>query len=128
MAPGATHRLVSIAKPTSIGWRVCLGTAPRPLWRERMVIVAALLATALPGAAHADLQITVNSPSDVVDANPGDGVCGTAAGNGVCTCVLPSWKLPILRVAASASRCPRLRSTIRSPSRHPARTTKEAAT
>jgi CSLREA domain-containing protein len=28
---------------------------------------------------------TVNSPSDVVDANRGNGVCETAAGNGVCT-------------------------------------------
>jgi CSLREA domain-containing protein len=28
---------------------------------------------------------TVNSPSDVVDADPGDGKCETAPGNGVCT-------------------------------------------
>jgi CSLREA domain-containing protein len=28
---------------------------------------------------------TVNSPADIVDANPGDGVCETAPGNGVCT-------------------------------------------
>ena len=28
---------------------------------------------------------TVNSTADVVDANPGDGVCETGAGNGICT-------------------------------------------
>jgi CSLREA domain-containing protein len=28
---------------------------------------------------------TVNSPSDVSDATPGNGVCETASGNGVCT-------------------------------------------
>ena len=28
---------------------------------------------------------TVNSPADAVDANPGNGVCETASGNGVCT-------------------------------------------
>src|SRR5215470_12423327 len=28
---------------------------------------------------------TVNSPSDVSDANPGNGVCETAPGNAVCT-------------------------------------------
>jgi hypothetical protein len=28
---------------------------------------------------------TVNSPTDVVDADPGDGKCETASGNGVCT-------------------------------------------
>src|SRR5262245_37189620 len=28
---------------------------------------------------------TVNSPADVIDANPGDGKCETPSGNGVCT-------------------------------------------
>jgi CSLREA domain-containing protein len=28
---------------------------------------------------------TVNSPLDVSDANPGNGVCETATGNGICT-------------------------------------------
>lgn len=30
-------------------------------------------------------DFTVNSPADVADANPGDGFCETAFGNGVCT-------------------------------------------
>jgi CSLREA domain-containing protein len=35
--------------------------------------------------AHAAATFTVNSPADVVDAAPGNGVCETAPGNGVCT-------------------------------------------
>jgi len=38
---------------------------------------------ALPTAAA--VTFTVNSPADVADGNPGDGVCETAPGNGVCT-------------------------------------------
>jgi len=60
-------------------------TALRPRWGHGLVIVAALIAVGSSGVARADLQITVNSPSDVVDANPGDGICETAPGNGVCT-------------------------------------------
>jgi CSLREA domain-containing protein len=44
----------------------------------------ALLGVFLVFPAHAAV-FTVNSPSDVVDANPGNGVCETAPGNGVCT-------------------------------------------
>src|SRR5262245_31709958 len=33
----------------------------------------------------APLIFNVNSPADVSDANPGNGVCETALGNGVCT-------------------------------------------
>jgi CSLREA domain-containing protein len=40
----------------------------------------------LLGAAGAEaLTLNVNSPADVPDVNPGDGVCETAPGNGVCT-------------------------------------------
>ena len=36
--------------------------------------------------AHAQAAIfTVNTPSDAVDAIPGDGVCETAPGNAICT-------------------------------------------
>jgi len=60
--------------------------ALRPRRGHGLVIVAAaLIAAGSSGAARADLQITVNSPSDVVDANPGDGICETAPGNGVYT-------------------------------------------
>ena len=38
----------------------------------------------MPGAAHADIFF-VNAPWDGVDAYPGDGVCETVAGSGICT-------------------------------------------
>jgi CSLREA domain-containing protein len=44
----------------------------------------ALLGLFLADSAHAAV-FRVNSPSDVVDANPGNGVCETAPSNGVCT-------------------------------------------
>ncbi len=37
---------------------------------------------AAPAAGHTDI---VNSPADISDANPGDGVCETAPGNQICT-------------------------------------------
>ena len=49
-----------------------------------VIIGTALLGVLLSTQGHA-ATFTVNSPSDVVDANPGDGVCETAPGNGVCT-------------------------------------------
>jgi CSLREA domain-containing protein len=49
----------------------------------RALIASALLVSAV--AAEAAVTFTVNSPSDVPDANPGDGKCETAPGNGVCT-------------------------------------------
>ena len=52
----------------------------------RTFALAVLAAGAIHFAAAAQAAIfTVNSPSDVHDANPGDGVCETAAGNHVCT-------------------------------------------
>lgn len=45
---------------------------------------AAVLTVALASGAWAR-TFTVNSTTDAVDANPGDGVCETAAGNRVCT-------------------------------------------
>src|SRR5262249_38098856 len=45
---------------------------------------AAFLGVFLSASAQAAV-FTVNSPFDVSDANPGDGVCETASGNGVCT-------------------------------------------
>lgn len=43
-----------------------------------------LLVVFLAGA-RSEAIFTVNSTADATDANPGDGVCETAAGNGVCT-------------------------------------------
>ena len=48
-----------------------------------LVLVACAFLFHATGAAAA--TFTVNSPSDIPDINPGDGVCETAAGNGVCT-------------------------------------------
>ena len=39
----------------------------------------------ISGAFAQAATFTVNSPFDAADANPGDGVCETAPGNGVCT-------------------------------------------
>ena len=40
----------------------------------------------LMGMQCADATVfTVNSPADIVDSNPGDGICETATGNAVCT-------------------------------------------
>ena len=57
----------------------------RILWRLNFftLVVYCLLIGSSQTAAAA--TFTVNSPSDAVDANPGDGVCETATGNGVCT-------------------------------------------
>src|SRR5262245_54000162 len=48
------------------------------------VIGITLLGIFLSASAWAAV-FTVNSPSDVSDANPGNGVCETAPGNRVCT-------------------------------------------
>jgi len=45
-----------------------------------VALTAGLTATPLPAA-----TFTINSPADVSDGNPGDGICETAPGNGVCT-------------------------------------------
>ena len=41
--------------------------------------------TALQTKANPSATFTVNSTLDAVDVNPGDGVCETAVGNGICT-------------------------------------------
>ncbi len=46
-----------------------------------VVLITAAPAQALPTGA----TFTVNSPADVPDATPGNTVCETANGNGVCT-------------------------------------------
>lgn len=51
---------------------------------SRVVIGTTLLGVFLSTLAHAAV-FTVNSPVDVSDANPGNGVCETAPGNGICT-------------------------------------------
>ena len=56
-------------------------------WRKRrwrFTIGIALLGTILADSAQA-VVFTVNSAEDVMDANPGDGLCETAPGNGACT-------------------------------------------
>ena len=50
-----------------------------------VVAALAVAALALRAGVAANPTIVVNSAADVHDANPGDGVCETAAGNGVCT-------------------------------------------
>jgi CSLREA domain-containing protein len=59
---------------------------------KRLMTVAALAISilALPILARAEtdvpeITITVNSSADARDANPGNGACETAAGNGICT-------------------------------------------
>lgn len=52
--------------------------------RETLVLLAPYLLAFCMGTATA-ATFTVNSPADVPDANPGNGVCETANGNGVCT-------------------------------------------
>ncbi len=47
-------------------------------------VLAALFSIRLPPAS-AQLILTVNSTADAPDANPGDGICETGAGNGICT-------------------------------------------
>jgi CSLREA domain-containing protein len=54
-----------------------------------ILILISLLISLIGGVvfvtpAHA-AAFTVNNTSDAVDATPGDGVCATAPGNGVCT-------------------------------------------
>jgi len=49
-----------------------------------LILAAASLALVHAPRAYA-LALTVNSPNDGTDANPGDGTCETAPGNGVCT-------------------------------------------
>ncbi len=53
---------------------------------SQLCALAALVALAPPSArAQAPTTFTVNSTADGADANPGDGVCETAAGNATCT-------------------------------------------
>jgi hypothetical protein len=50
------------------------------------LLVLGPAAAAGPAAAPTALTLMVNnSLGDVLDANPGDGVCETATGNGICT-------------------------------------------
>jgi len=50
-----------------------------------VVAALAVAALALRAGVAANPTIVVNSAADVHDANPGDGVCETASGNGICT-------------------------------------------
>lgn len=50
-----------------------------------LALATAALQCWVPGAARAAATFTVNSTADAVDANPGDGICETGAGNGICT-------------------------------------------
>lgn len=51
-----------------------------------LTMAVVLLVMPIPTrAAPTALTFTVNSPSDIPDANPGNGVCETAPGNGICT-------------------------------------------
>jgi len=51
----------------------------------RVLLVAASAFTFAAAAGAAPLTFTVNSPDDALDFNPGNGICETVAGNGVCT-------------------------------------------
>jgi CSLREA domain-containing protein len=52
------------------------------MFQSRLIKITALCFAALPSWAA---TFTVSSTADVVDATPGDGICETAAGNGICT-------------------------------------------
>ena len=53
--------------------------------RRSFAFAVALAAVALPARAVIIKTFTVNSTADVVDVNPGDGLCETVAGNHTCT-------------------------------------------
>ena len=53
--------------------------------RARPALLFLVCACVFSAAASASQSFIVNSPSDVPDAIPGDHVCETVAGNGVCT-------------------------------------------
>jgi CSLREA domain-containing protein len=54
--------------------------------RSRVLFLALAACALLLSAAGAEAAtFTVNSPADVPDVKPGDGICETAPGNGVCT-------------------------------------------
>ena len=55
----------------------------RILWTARYLSV--FLCCFISGAFAQAATFTVNSPFDAADANPGDAMCETAPGNGVCT-------------------------------------------
>jgi len=59
----------------------------RPLSTTIACLVALMVVLSSPWTAQiADAAVfAVNSPVDIVDASPGDGICETAAGNHVCT-------------------------------------------
>jgi len=57
-------------------------TAPPHIPIRALALLLACFAIALPAVA---VTFTVNSTADAVDANPGDGVCETVPGNGICT-------------------------------------------
>ncbi len=61
----------------------------RFLFGATIALIIAMLLFVLPMPARAaptvPLTFTVNSPADVPDFNPGNGVCETALNNGVCT-------------------------------------------
>ena len=52
---------------------------------NRSSLAVLSLVTGLAGMPLLAATFTVNSPSDVNDADAGDGICETAPGNGVCT-------------------------------------------
>jgi len=52
---------------------------------SRLLLVAASAGTFAAAAGAAPLTFTVNSPDDALDFDPGNGICETVAGNGVCT-------------------------------------------
>ena len=49
------------------------------------IVFLSLFITSLQTKASPNATFTVNSTVDAVDVNPGDGVCETAVGNGICT-------------------------------------------
>jgi CSLREA domain-containing protein len=51
---------------------------------QRSIAIACIVLFSAAASA-APLTFTVNSPADVPDVDPGNGVCETVAGNGVCT-------------------------------------------
>jgi len=84
---GLTHRFhVEHRETTSYlqGQRLLVLQRLRNTGRCGVAIGIALLGIFLSASTHAAV-FTVNSPVDVSDASPGNGICETAPGNGACT-------------------------------------------
>src|SRR5262249_49239067 len=84
--PGQSHSLTSGSAPQDTDAKISVERA-RPMKSRRISISSTLAVCLAFFLARTSVAATfaVNSIVDKHDAHPGDGVCETAAGNGVCT-------------------------------------------